>query len=99
MGGEKTNLTFAVGYRFQITPHFFVSLIMFAIQLKQVPGKINLVLEYCRGGDLFMYIQRHGKVPEALAKHFMQQLGLPQNFYCFRSSSFSVCIYKELYMY
>ncbi|KAM1307382.1 hypothetical protein ACFX2H_009640 [Malus domestica] len=40
----------------------------------EVPGKINLVLEYCRGGDLFMYIQRHGKVPEALAKHFMQQL-------------------------
>ncbi|XP_062001846.1 serine/threonine-protein kinase ATG1c-like isoform X1 [Rosa rugosa] len=40
----------------------------------EVPGKINLVLEYCRGGDLSMYIQRHGKVPEALAKHFMQQL-------------------------
>lgn len=40
----------------------------------EVPGKINLVLEYCRGGDLSMYIQRHGKVPEAIAKHFMQQL-------------------------
>ncbi|CAN6723974.1 unnamed protein product [Malus baccata var. baccata] len=40
----------------------------------EVPGKINLVLEYCRGGDLSMYIQRHGKVPEALAEHFMQQL-------------------------
>jgi len=23
-----------------------------------------------------MYIQRHGKVPEAIAKHFMQQLGI-----------------------
>ncbi|XP_020233047.1 serine/threonine-protein kinase ATG1c [Cajanus cajan] len=40
----------------------------------QVPGKIHLVLEYCKGGDLSMYIQRHGKVPEATAKHFMQQL-------------------------
>lgn len=40
----------------------------------EVPGKIHLVLEYCRGGDLFMYIQRHGRVPEATAKHFMLQL-------------------------
>lgn len=40
----------------------------------EVPGKIHLVLEYCRGGDLFMYVQRHGRVPEATAKHFMQQL-------------------------
>lgn len=40
----------------------------------EVPGKIHLVLEYCRGGDLFMYIQSHGRVPESTAKHFMQQL-------------------------
>ncbi|CAI0471177.1 unnamed protein product, partial [Linum tenue] len=40
----------------------------------EVPGRIHIVLEYCRGGDLSMYIQRHGRVPEALAKHFMQQL-------------------------
>ncbi|KAK7350054.1 hypothetical protein VNO77_08119 [Canavalia gladiata] len=40
----------------------------------QVPGKIHLVLEYCKGGDLSLYIQRHGRVPEAAAKHFMQQL-------------------------
>ncbi|XP_022745054.1 serine/threonine-protein kinase ATG1c-like isoform X2 [Durio zibethinus] len=40
----------------------------------EVPGKIHLVLEYCKGGDLFMYITRHGRVPEATAKHFMQQL-------------------------
>ncbi|EXB36713.1 Serine/threonine-protein kinase ATG1 [Morus notabilis] len=40
----------------------------------EVPGKIHLVLEYCKGGDLSMYIQRHGRVPEATAKHFMQQL-------------------------
>ncbi|KAF9612812.1 hypothetical protein IFM89_004222 [Coptis chinensis] len=38
-------------------------------------GKIHLVLEYCRGGDLSVYIQRHGKVPKATAKHFMLQLG------------------------
>ncbi|XP_041024436.1 serine/threonine-protein kinase ATG1c isoform X1 [Juglans microcarpa x Juglans regia] len=40
----------------------------------EVPGKIHLVLEYCRGGDLSMYIQRQGRVPEATAKQFMQQL-------------------------
>ncbi|XP_058109429.1 serine/threonine-protein kinase ATG1c-like isoform X2 [Magnolia sinica] len=37
-------------------------------------GKIHLVLEYCRGGDLSMYIQRRGSVPEVSAKYFMQQL-------------------------
>ncbi|XP_030473993.1 serine/threonine-protein kinase ATG1c [Syzygium oleosum] len=40
----------------------------------EAPGKIHLVLEYCRGGDLFMYINRCGRVPEDVAKHFMQQL-------------------------
>ncbi|KAH0720850.1 hypothetical protein KY290_005839 [Solanum tuberosum] len=39
------------------------------------PGKIYIVLEYCRGGDLSMYIQRRqGRIAEATAKHFMQQL-------------------------
>ncbi|XP_009796102.1 serine/threonine-protein kinase ATG1c-like isoform X1 [Nicotiana tabacum] len=38
-------------------------------------GKIYIILEYCRGGDLSMYIQqRQGRIPEATAKHFMQQL-------------------------
>ncbi|KAI3447719.1 hypothetical protein Pfo_004384 [Paulownia fortunei] len=38
-------------------------------------GKIYIVLEYCKGGDLSMYIQkRQGKIPEANAKHFMHQL-------------------------
>ncbi|CAH9130572.1 unnamed protein product [Cuscuta epithymum] len=41
----------------------------------QDSGKVYIVLEYCRGGDLSMYIQqRNGKIPEATAKHFMQQL-------------------------
>nr|GMC97587.1 serine/threonine-protein kinase ATG1c-like isoform X2 [Ipomoea batatas] len=41
----------------------------------QEPGKIYIVLEYCRGGDLSMYLQkRHGRIPETTAKHFMQQL-------------------------
>ncbi|KAJ0028298.1 hypothetical protein Pint_35323 [Pistacia integerrima] len=40
----------------------------------EVPGKLHLVLEYCKGGDLSMYIQRHGCVPEETAKHFMTQL-------------------------
>lgn len=38
-------------------------------------GRIHLVLEFCRGGDLSMYIQqRQGRVPEATAKYFMHQL-------------------------
>ncbi|KAI8556704.1 hypothetical protein RHMOL_Rhmol05G0274700 [Rhododendron molle] len=38
-------------------------------------GRIHLVLEFCRGGDLSMYIQqRKGRVPEATAKYFMHQL-------------------------
>lgn len=51
----------------------------------QVPGKIHLVLEYCKGGDLSFYIQqRHGRIPEAIAKHFLQQLGTSFFlFFCF----------------
>ncbi|XAR68900.1 Non-specific serine/threonine protein kinase [Bertholletia excelsa] len=38
-------------------------------------GRIHLVLEYCRGGDLSLYIQQcQGRVAEAMAKNFMQQL-------------------------
>ncbi|KAL6648388.1 hypothetical protein ACP70R_012612 [Stipagrostis hirtigluma subsp. patula] len=37
-------------------------------------GKIYLILEYCRGGDLHMYLQRHKRVPELVAKHFIRQL-------------------------
>ncbi|KFK36682.1 hypothetical protein AALP_AA4G155800 [Arabis alpina] len=44
------------------------------LDLIESPGKIHLVLEYCKGGDLSVYIQSHGSVPEATAKHFMQQL-------------------------
>uniref|UniRef100_A0A6V7QT91 Protein kinase domain-containing protein n=1 Tax=Ananas comosus var. bracteatus TaxID=296719 RepID=A0A6V7QT91_ANACO len=40
----------------------------------QIGERIYLVLEYCRGGDLSMYMQRHGRVSEAIAKHFLQQL-------------------------
>ncbi|KAL1210019.1 Serine/threonine-protein kinase ATG1c [Cardamine amara subsp. amara] len=44
------------------------------IDMIKSPGKIHLVLEYCKGGDLSVYVQNHGSVPEATAKHFMQQL-------------------------
>ncbi|PKU80623.1 serine/threonine-protein kinase ATG1c isoform X1 [Dendrobium catenatum] len=40
----------------------------------EASGRVYLILEYCRGGDLARYIQKQGKVPEATAKHFMQQL-------------------------
>jgi hypothetical protein len=36
---------------------------------------INLVLEYCAGGDLSKYIQTHGPFPEKVCRHFMRQLG------------------------
>ncbi|KAK6943025.1 Protein kinase domain [Dillenia turbinata] len=42
-------------------------------EIIEVPGRIHIVLEYCKGGDLSMYV-RHGRVPEETAKHFMQQL-------------------------
>lgn len=41
----------------------------------QDSGKVYIVLEYCQGGDLSMFIQqRNGRISEATAKHFMQQL-------------------------
>ncbi|KAH7578129.1 hypothetical protein JRO89_XS01G0344100 [Xanthoceras sorbifolium] len=42
-----------------------------AIETKE---KIYLILEYCDGGDLAAYLHRHGKVSEAVARHFMRQL-------------------------
>lgn len=46
------------------------------IILYQIPGRIYLVLELCRGGDLSLYIQSHGRVSEATAMYFMKQLGI-----------------------
>ncbi|KAJ4850251.1 hypothetical protein Tsubulata_018316 [Turnera subulata] len=40
----------------------------------QTKDRIFLVLEYCAGGDLAAYVHRHGKVTEAVARHFMRQL-------------------------
>ncbi|CAL9192989.1 unnamed protein product [Musa hybrid cultivar] len=40
----------------------------------QIPGRMYLVLELCRGGDLSLYIQSHGRVSEATAMYFMKQL-------------------------
>lgn len=37
-------------------------------------GRIFIVLEYCTGGDLAAHIQRYGRFPEAVARHFMIQL-------------------------
>ena len=42
----------------------------------QTQDRIYLVLEYCDGGDLAAYINKHGKVSEAIARHFMRQLGI-----------------------
>nr|POE94873.1 serine/threonine-protein kinase atg1a [Quercus suber] len=40
----------------------------------ETKDRIYLVLEYCDGGDLAAYILNHGKVSEAIARHFMRQL-------------------------
>ncbi|XP_062209670.1 serine/threonine-protein kinase ATG1a-like isoform X2 [Phragmites australis] len=38
-------------------------------------GKVlNLVLEYCDGGDLDSFLNKHGRLPEATAKDLMRQL-------------------------
>ncbi|KAB5527267.1 hypothetical protein DKX38_021114 [Salix brachista] len=40
----------------------------------ETEDRIFLVLEYCEGGDLAVYIQRHRKVTGAVARHLMRQL-------------------------
>ncbi|XP_023514936.1 serine/threonine-protein kinase ATG1a isoform X1 [Cucurbita pepo subsp. pepo] len=42
----------------------------------QTDDRIFLVLEYCDGGDLGGYINRHGKVSEVVARGLMRQLGM-----------------------
>ena len=57
----------------------------------QEPGKIHIVLEYCKGGDLSMFInRRQEKIPEATAKHFMLQLGISQASHLFSPAVLSV---------
>ncbi|MQL86770.1 hypothetical protein Taro_019298 [Colocasia esculenta] len=46
------------------------------LDIIEYPKTIYIILEFCRGGDLSLYIQRHGRVPEATAKYFMQQLAV-----------------------
>lgn len=49
----------------------------------QTEDRIFLVLEYCDGGDLAAYLNQRGKVSEAVAKHFMRQLGMLGILSCF----------------
>jgi serine/threonine-protein kinase ULK2 len=35
-----------------------------------------MVLEYCDGGDLDSFLNKHGRLPEATAKDLMRQLGM-----------------------
>ncbi|OUZ99363.1 Protein kinase domain [Macleaya cordata] len=45
------------------------------IDVIQTEGCTFLVLEFCAGGNLALYIQHHGRVHEQVAKRFTQQLG------------------------
>ncbi|KAF8404404.1 hypothetical protein HHK36_009289 [Tetracentron sinense] len=45
------------------------------INVIQAEGCIFLVFEFCAGGNLASYIQKHGRVQERIAKRFSQQLG------------------------
>lgn len=40
----------------------------------ETEDRIYLVLEYCGGGDLGAYLNRHGRVSADVARHFMRQL-------------------------
>ena len=41
----------------------------------QTKKMMYLVLEYCDGGDLDAFLHKHGRLPEAVAKDLMRQLG------------------------
>jgi serine/threonine protein kinase len=41
---------------------------------RQDGSRIYIVLEYCAGGDLGLYIRRYGRVSEATARYFLVQL-------------------------
>ncbi|XP_006304751.2 serine/threonine-protein kinase ATG1t isoform X1 [Capsella rubella] len=45
------------------------------LQFFQDEDFLVMVLEYCDGGTLSSYIQRHGRVEEDVAKRFMKQIG------------------------
>ena len=42
----------------------------------QAKGRLYLVMEFCGGGDLAGYIRQHKKTSEAVARAFIQQLGV-----------------------
>ncbi|KAL5703706.1 non-specific serine/threonine protein kinase [Ranunculus cassubicifolius] len=45
------------------------------IQVIQTEDSVFLVLEFCAGGNLAGYIQRHGNVQEGIARRFALQIG------------------------
>ncbi|CAA7048256.1 unnamed protein product [Microthlaspi erraticum] len=45
------------------------------LQVFQDEDFLIMVLEYCDGGTLSSYIQRHGRVEEDIARRFMKQIG------------------------
>ncbi|KAI9070621.1 hypothetical protein K1719_047419 [Acacia pycnantha] len=45
------------------------------LEVFQEDGFVYLVLEFCAGGNLASYIQRHGRVQQRIARKFMQHIG------------------------
>ncbi|XP_020588220.1 serine/threonine-protein kinase ATG1c-like [Phalaenopsis equestris] len=56
------------------------------LEMIEASDRIFLILEYCKGGDLAVYLHKQGKVSETTAKHFMQQLA--SGLYCLYENNF-----------
>lgn len=57
------------------------------IEYKCSSRYIFIILEYCNGGDLSMYIKKHSKLPEKVCCTLMQQLALAIKFL----RSYNIC--------
>lgn len=42
--------------------------------IKRSSGHIFLIFEYCKGGDMSIFLRKHGKLSEPIARHFLLQL-------------------------
>ncbi len=43
-------------------------------EIIETPKQLYMIMEYCKGGELFDYIVEEGRITESLARTFMQQI-------------------------